>query len=66
MLQPLYVVKVYAMDAIVLEGVLRIDRAMGARELCDFNDVSRYGEGRLAVLFAVLGPLQPSSRRTVA
>lgn len=54
--QPLYVVKVYAMDAMVLEGVFRIDSAMGARELWDCSDVSREGEGSSVALFAVCDP----------
>jgi hypothetical protein len=44
---PLREEKVYAIEAMVVEAVARIERARGARDVCDFSDVSRYGEGKL-------------------
>ena len=43
---PWSVEKVYAMEAIVLPGpAFRMESAIGALEVCDFNDVSKYGDG---------------------
>jgi hypothetical protein len=38
---PCKVENVYAIDAIVLPAVFRIDKARGARGVCDFREVSK-------------------------
>ena len=43
--QPWRVEKVYAMEAMVDDASLRIERASGGLEVCERSDVRRYGDG---------------------